>query len=186
VNETPKHLIVAFATVDNHLMPKMHFGEAPEIALYRIGATTSVKMRSIPNRYARDKHANEAHLSHGQTEEHRDNGESIGRFLASAGVHAMVSRAFGPNIRQMQRRFLPITVRCDEITQAIAVLQSHWPLVWKSWTQGGERRHLVLPRQAATAMVERARGRSPVSSAARTEIEDRSSGIPSPSWGGKP
>lgn len=140
-------LVVAVATVDGYGMPNEHFGEAPRFDLYRVGAATVAGIRSIKNQHAQEGHGGRGNQTPGRAEGDNRKGTDIGRLLESEGVQVMVSPAFGPNVRQMRRRFLPVVVRCGNVPQAIALLQTHWSLVWQYWMLGEERRHLVLPHK---------------------------------------
>ena len=128
-------LVVAFASRDGASLPKGHFGEARRFDLYRLTPGKADRIAAITNPQAETDHGDSGH---------RRKGAELARLLGREGVQVIVSRAFGPNIRQMRQRFLPVVVGCEDVTQAIGLLHAHWDQLRSQWFLGEGRRHLVL------------------------------------------
>jgi predicted Fe-Mo cluster-binding NifX family protein len=136
-------LIVAVATVDGAQMPSSHFGQAPQYEIYRVSRVGATRLQSVANPHPRETHDDAPHQHHhGRGEEGR--GAGIGRLLGGHGVQVMVSRAFGQNILRMRERFVPVKVDTADVDAAIGLLQSHWDAVVSCWSEGNDRKHLVL------------------------------------------
>lgn len=141
MNQVMEGLVAAIASDEGKHIPKSHFGEAKQFVLVRISADTAVPLEVIPNPHAADDGGSGAHHHHGGDP---DKGAGIGRILGQKGVQVMVSRAFGPNIKRMRQRFVPVRVQVEEVDGAVALLQAHWDEVRSQWLAGEGRTHLVL------------------------------------------
>jgi len=137
-------LVVAFATLDGTTLPKEHFGEARQYEIYRITADSTTKLESVINPRDSSQHGKESHQHHHQHSGNTAKGAGIGRMLGEHNVQVMVSRAFGPNIKRMRERFVPVKVDTIDLSASISLLQRHWDAVQSHWRQGQDRKHLVL------------------------------------------
>jgi len=111
-----------------------------EISIHR---QSYLKLESVVNLHAADGHDASSH-HHRHSSDGSGRGAGIGRLLGQYGVQVMVSRAFGPNIKRMRQRFVPVKIDADRLTTAVALLQSHWDRVQSCWLEGEGRKHLVL------------------------------------------
>ena len=145
MNTQLRRLIVAIASDDGVQMPKGHFGAATQYELYEMSADSATWLRTVSNPRAGAAHGDseDGHHHHGDGAKHQHGG-GIGRLLGNEGVQVMASRAFGANIKRMRQRFLPVVVHCEQVKDAIVLLQSQWPRVEQHWVQGEQRKHLVL------------------------------------------
>jgi len=117
-------LVVVFATLDGDAIPKGHFGEAPQFDFYRLTADSATRVGSMINPRTGEL---QGHPPHADSGGHKGGG--IGRLLGTHGAQVMVSRAFGPNIKRMRQRFLPVKLNLENVDDAISQLQANWPLV---------------------------------------------------------
>lgn len=141
--ETIENLIVAIATLDGSQVPRSHFGQAQQYEIYRLSRDGATKLQSVANPHARKTLDDASHQQHNARGE-EGRGAGIGRLLGGHGVQVMVSRAFGQNIMRMRERFVPVKVDTADVDAAIGLLQSHWDAVVSCWSEGNDRKHLVL------------------------------------------
>jgi predicted Fe-Mo cluster-binding NifX family protein len=144
MSEDTDDLLVAFATSDGISIPKGHFGEAPRFEIYRLSATSAIKVDSVGSPHADGDRGGESRGHHHHGPGGGQKGAGIGRLLGTHGVQVMVARAFGPNVKRMRQRFLPVKIDLEQVMDAIALLQHHWDRVQEHWSQGEGRKHLVL------------------------------------------
>jgi predicted Fe-Mo cluster-binding NifX family protein len=141
MNEPLDSLVVAFATSDGFEIPRAHFGEARRYEIYRISSESTMWLDSVVNPKNGERDDQENHEHHANR---NGRGSGIGRLLSLHGVQVMVSRAFGQNIVRMRQKFLPVKIDAEELDSAINLLQTEWDEVRMRWSQGAERKHLVL------------------------------------------
>lgn len=139
MSQQPEELIVAFASDDGIHLVERHFGDAGQFDIYRLSRDESRFARSVCQ--AGDE--TEENDSHGAARK----AHGVSALLAPDGVKVLVNRAFGPNIKRMVKRFMPVVVDCITIEDAIETLQSHYGEIANAWAQGEDRKHLVLRRQ---------------------------------------
>jgi predicted Fe-Mo cluster-binding NifX family protein len=128
---------IGIATDGGTRLAAGHFGEAGRFVVVEFDGTQVLSRREVDNPTSDAGHDR---IDHG----HEGTATAIGRLMAVNGVQILVSRAFGPNIRRMTTRFLPVVVRGDTVDQALDLLRANWQQVITQWHRGEERRHLVL------------------------------------------
>jgi len=123
-----EYLTVAFATDDGTFIMGRHFGDALFYDVYRIGPDEAVFITRITNSSAEEK-------MHADPEKAR----GIGAILQKEGVHAAVSRVFGPNIRRIIKKFVCITVQHEDIQSNIRAVQMNFDLICRNREEGVSR-----------------------------------------------
>ncbi|MGC9472352.1 MAG: NifB/NifX family molybdenum-iron cluster-binding protein [Bacteroidales bacterium] len=111
--------ILRFALAVSHsgCFEKQHFGDADKYLIYELNSRGWIFLHEKPNIY---KDYDEDHR-HGLP----DKGLGVMKYLDSSGVHVLVSRQFGRNIRLVNQRFIPVVVHHTHPEQVLEILQKH-------------------------------------------------------------
>lgn len=109
-------MLVACATDDNRLFTKNHFGDALQYNLYHVSKESITLKNSILNSTEEDEdiHANPKKA------------KAILELLHNRGAELLVNRAFGPNIKVINKYVLPVVVRIEEIEETLLFIQSNY------------------------------------------------------------
>lgn len=126
-------LIIACATDDGKRLINRHFGDAKRYDLYELKETTAHFIQSIDNSVPEEQ-------QHADPEK----AQNIGGLLKPAGVQVLVSGQFGPNIKRVRKKFVPVIIREFEISKALEMLQRHFFKIAGEYENGEERSHIVL------------------------------------------
>ncbi len=92
------------------------------------------------------------------TEEEETDGDarkarSILELLVGRGVDVVVARRFGPNIRKIRRRVVPVVTGARDVSSTLSSLASAWGGVLTSYEQSAdERQHVVLKEAGKMAV----------------------------------
>ena len=136
MNENPHEIIVACATDDGAHLVNRHFGDAPMYALYRLSRERSEYIKTV--RQGMTEIEEDSH--HGASEKAR----GIAGLLSPHVVQVLINHAFGPNIRHVVKRFVPVVVDSPAINEALAICRYRFDEISEAWAQGEERKHLVF------------------------------------------
>ena len=127
-------LSVAFATDDGKMFMKRHFGDAKFYAVYEISERESFFIKRLENTTSEEEN------------QHADvqKAKGISSLLKGEDIQIVVSQVFGPNIKKIQKMFVPIIIKEPGIEQAINEIQQNMSVVLKEWERGIERKHVIL------------------------------------------
>ncbi len=110
----------AFAVNNKNQFEKKHFGDA---AKYIIKEWVNNEFIDIAEEINIFKNLDESQ-AHGS----KKKGEAIINFLQQKNVKALVSMQFGKNIKLVNKYFVPITVKSEELNDALNLLVKH--MIW--------------------------------------------------------
>jgi predicted Fe-Mo cluster-binding NifX family protein len=127
-------LRVAFATDDGKMFMKRHFGDAMFYDIYEISERESFFIKRLENT------TSEEETQHADVQK----AKGISSLLKKDGIHIVVSQVFGPNIKRIKKKFVPLIVKEPGIEQAINVIQQNISVILKEWERGTERKHVIL------------------------------------------
>jgi len=131
-------ILTAFATDDGEIFIDRHFGDAESYRIYDIspqGASFVLKVEN-PTLSGEEQHADP------------EKARGVSGVLRDHGVHAAVSRFFGPNIERVRRQFVCVIVRVKTVEEGIAQVQAHFGRVLEEWEKGPERSPVDLTDKA--------------------------------------
>lgn len=127
-------LRVAFATDDGKMFMKRHFGDAMFYDIYEISERESFFIKRLENT------TSEEETQHADVQK----AKGISSLLKKDGIHIVVSQVFGPNIKRIKKKFVPLIVKEPGIEQAINAIQQNISVILKEWERGTERKHVIL------------------------------------------
>ncbi|MGC9375104.1 MAG: NifB/NifX family molybdenum-iron cluster-binding protein [Bacteroidales bacterium] len=127
-------LRVAFATDDGKVFMKRHFGDAMFYDIYEISERESFFIKRLENT------TSEEETQHADVQK----AKGISSLLKKDGIHIVVSQVFGPNIKRIKKKFVPLIVKEPVIEQAINAIQQNISVILKEWERGTERKHVIL------------------------------------------
>ncbi|MEA2105688.1 MAG: NifB/NifX family molybdenum-iron cluster-binding protein [Bacteroidota bacterium] len=127
-------LRVAFATDDGKMFMKRHFGDAMFYDIYEISERESFFIKRLENT------TSEEETQHADVQK----AKGISSLLKKDGIHIVVSQVFGPNIKRIKKKFVPLIVKEPVIEQAINAIQQNISVILKEWERGTERKHVIL------------------------------------------
>ena len=128
-------LIVAFATDDGKVFMKRLFGDAMFYAVYEISEKESFFIKRLENTTSEEEDIQHADVQ---------KAKGISSLLKGEDIQIVVSQVFGPNIKKIQKMFVPIIIKEPGIEQAINVIQQNMSVILKEWERGIERKHVIL------------------------------------------
>lgn len=126
--------LFAFATINGQTYTQDHFGSTKIYAIYAWDGKNFHHVEDIAN----------------TTEEEKADGDarkagSVLDLLKAHGVHCVVARRFGPNIRRIRRVLLPVIVTASNISETLSSLAEAWNEIFSAYEQPPEKRqHLVV------------------------------------------
>jgi predicted Fe-Mo cluster-binding NifX family protein len=123
---------VAFATNDGNTYNDTHFGDSDYYDLYELSETEAVFLERITNTVDEEE------------EVHADpkKAKGIMDLLVKNGVHTVISKVFGPNIKRIKKKFVCILMNNVCLDDSISFLCKNLESVHNEWTKGEERKHL--------------------------------------------
>jgi len=127
-------LRVAFATDDGKVLMKRHFGDAMFYAIYEISEEESFFIKRIENT------TSEEEIQHADVQK----AKGISSLLKQDEVHVVVSKVFGPNIKRIKKKFVPLIVNEPGIAETIKIIQQNYSVVLKEWDSEIERKPVRL------------------------------------------
>ena len=126
-------LTIACATDEGKRLIDRHFGDAERYDLYELKSDSVVFLRSIENTVPEEK-------GHADPEK----AQNVGGLLKPAGVQVLVSGQFGPNLKRVKKKFVPIIVRVFEIESALNLVREHFQEIITQYERGEEKSHIIL------------------------------------------
>lgn len=110
----------AFAVNQTNMFEATHFGDADKYLIYQWDGEDVLLQDELLNKYK----------SFNETQEHGSNkkGKAIIELLQEKNVQVLVSTQFGPNIKMVNRFFIPVIIYNETIDEVKATLskQIHW------------------------------------------------------------
>lgn len=133
----------AFALSREGLFEKAHFGDADKFVFFEVenGLFSEVGEQDNP---FKGMHGHHHH--HGQGHGRGDKAQKIAKFLRNEGVHAVVSREFGRNIRRLSEHLIPIIITQETIEGAQNALQPQLETIMAEWQSEPEQHKIVKAR----------------------------------------
>ncbi len=133
MNQQSNGLILAIATDDEKHFIKRHFGDAESYLIYQLDEAGWAFLKKIENNSEEEKmHADPVKAG------------SISGVLKNEGVQVLVSKAFGPNIKRMIKKFACILVHDESIESGLDNLKLNYSAILERWKQGSERKPLKV------------------------------------------
>ena len=128
------NIIAAAATDDGVNTIDRHFGDALQYSIYKITSQDICLMKTIKN----DSGVEE--------EVHADprKASGVAGLLQNENVNTVVSRAFGPNIKRIKKKFVCVIVNEEKIDTAIDRVQKEIRKIEDEWEKGSERNYLRI------------------------------------------
>ena len=128
-----KKITIAFASNNGETIIKDHFGEATTYLIYEINEKDSKFVKEIIN-------------TNMEEEMHSDpkKAKGIASVLKDENVNTLVSTAFGGNIKRMQKKFVCIIVKSDNIKENIAKIIENKKSIIEELDKGEERKYLKI------------------------------------------
>lgn len=105
-------MIVACATDDNINLTKDHFGDATNFNIYNVGKEIYELVDNVRNNTTSEFHADV------------NKAKQILELFKNKGVHILMNRSFGPNIKVVNRYVSPVVSRETNIFKAIGHIQN--------------------------------------------------------------
>ena len=124
---------IAFATNNNQLLTKEHFGEANEYLIYDVSKTNAILLEIVKNISPEEK-------MHGDP----NKAKGVASILKPLGVKVLVNKAFGRNISRMQQKFVVIVAKNDDILLEIKNIQINFEKIISEYKKGETRDYLKL------------------------------------------
>jgi len=133
MNLQSNELILAIATDDEKHFIQRHFGDAKSYLIYQLDESGWVFLKKLANKSEEERmHADPVKAG------------SITGILKEEGVQVLVSRAFGPNIKRMIKKFACVLVSEESIETGLDSMERNYSAILEKWKQGPERSHLKI------------------------------------------
>jgi predicted Fe-Mo cluster-binding NifX family protein len=133
MNQQNNGLTLAIATDDEKHLITRHFGDAKSYLIYQMDESGWVFLKKVLNKSEEEKiHADPVKAG------------SISGILKAEGVQVLVSKAFGPNIKRMIRKFACVLLSDESIETGLESLKRNYPAVLEKWEEGDGRSHLKI------------------------------------------
>jgi predicted Fe-Mo cluster-binding NifX family protein len=126
-------LKIAFATDDKTRLIDRHFGDAEFYSIYAITSDSYQLLKHIANTVDEEETHADPKKAHG-----------ISFILKEQDVEVVVNRAFGPNIKRIVKKFVPVLADYDTIEEAIIYIQNNFEKIETELSKGEERKHIRL------------------------------------------
>lgn len=127
------YLRFAIASEDGHALYNGHFGDSNYYLIYDINGDRFEFIEQIKNRAKGFKEH-----SHGDGKK----AVKVSDLLNESEV--LCGRAFGPNIKRIVKKFVPVVVKVNNVEEAIALLQANYDKILEEFKKGEKRKHIAL------------------------------------------
>ena len=127
-------IIVAFATMkDEQILTNSHFGSADSYVLYKCNSLECKKLQTIKNTTAEER-------------SHNDPGKasSVTELLKKYNVNVIVARRFGPNLKRVNKNFVPVIVKSESVDETLKTIHRHTEEIINQWITKPEQRTNIL------------------------------------------
>ena len=127
-------IIAAVATDDGVSTIKRHFGDAKQYSIFKINSKDAVYIKTIRN------------TTDVEDETHADprKAGSVAALLRNENVNTVISKAFGPNIKRIKRKFVCVLADTDGVDNAVKKAQQKIVDIENEWEKGEERNYLRI------------------------------------------
>ncbi len=126
-------LLFAFATDDGTKFIDRHFGDANYYDIYEISSDENKFIKRINNTTEEDDeniHADPKKAG------------SIAKLLKSDNIQVVISKAFGPNIKRIKKKFVCGLFNDLQISDSIKTIQNNMDVFIDEWETGENRNHI--------------------------------------------
>lgn len=127
-------LLTAFATDDGKAFMDRHFGDAKFYDIYEISKNEASFMKRIDNTVDEEE---EVHAD-------PEKAKGISQLLKKEKVKVVVSKAFGPNIKRIKKKFVCVLMNDDSLEKSISTFRKNFKMILDEWEKGEARNHLSL------------------------------------------
>ena len=127
------YLRFAVASEDGYSLYSGHFGDSNYYLIYDINGERFEFIEQIKNRskeYKERKHGDEKKAV------------KVSELLSEC--EGLCGKAFGPNIKRIVKKFVPVVVKVDVVEDAIKILQENYEKILEEYKKGEKRKHLVF------------------------------------------
>ncbi len=135
MNLQKKGLVIAIATDDDKYYINRHFGDAERYLIYRLTDTNCEYLKKIEN--TTEEESDKIHADPVKA-------GSIAKILKAEGVQVLVSKAFGPNIKRVIKKFACVLVREKQIKLSWENLIKNYATIKQKWEEGEGRKHMRI------------------------------------------
>lgn len=126
-------MIVACATDDGKGFISRHFGDAQQYEIYQWNDNQFNYLKTISNTSEEEEgHADPKKAKH------------IMDLLLESNVDVGLTKVFGPNIKRIKLRLVPVLISTDDIEAGLAVLKDHFTEVSEAILLSENRKHIDL------------------------------------------
>lgn len=126
-------LKIALATDDGRGFAEKHFGEAEEYLIYQLNEKSFKYIKTVKNRSVEEKmHADPAKA------------KSVIKILKAENVRVAVNVEFGPNIKRVKKKIVPVVIKEKNLKRALKILMANYQLLLESWEKGENRDAIYL------------------------------------------
>ena len=129
-------IICAIATDDGiHLMSR-HFGDAIQYDLYQIGSDKVSYLETIKNPFREDDEEEDFHGD-------KEKASNMKELFLERNVSVLASSYFGPNIKHMVKRFVPVIIKGRDVEMAKKLLQRNYDVIQKMVSGQEDRKPII-------------------------------------------
>jgi len=128
---------IAMATDDGENFIDRHFGDANMYKIYELRPDQVKYIKTIENT------VDEEEKIHADPKK----AKGIANLLKEEGVQLVASRAFGPNIKRIRKKFVCIVIGEYNLEKGLDLIQKNFDAIVSEWNKGKDRKHLVLGKQ---------------------------------------
>lgn len=127
-------IIAAIATDDGESTIKRHFGDAKKYLIYKVSLNEITLIKTISNDtdFEEETHADPRKAG------------SVAGLLQKENVNTAVSKAFGPNIKRIKKKFVCIIVNSEKVDESMKKVQENLAMIDEEWKKGPERNFLKI------------------------------------------
>ena len=130
-------IICAIATDDGVHFMSRHFGDAIQYDLYQIDAHETAYCETIRNPFREDDEEEDFHGD-------KEKASNMKELFLARGVSVLVSSHFGPNIKRMVKRFVPVIVKSGDIEATKKLLLRNYELIQKMVLGQEEKKPIIV------------------------------------------
>lgn len=128
---------IAMATDNRENFIDRHFGDANMYKIYELRLDKVKYIKTIENT------VDEEEKIHADPKK----AKGIANLLKEEGVQLVASRAFGPNIKRIRKKFVCIVIGEYNLKKGLDLIQKNFDTIVSEWNKGKDRKHLVLGKQ---------------------------------------
>lgn len=135
--EEKKEFIItaALATDNGKTFMSRHFGDSRFFDIYSITENNSILIQRVVNSTKEediDVHADP------------EKAKSVSGMLQKYGVNTAVSRVYGPNLKQIRKKFVCLLIDDIPIYESIKMIKDNYKKIKSEWARGEIRDHISM------------------------------------------